>query len=70
MIAPIEWRFDKRTEMAQSEGRTATIELSAKVLERATLVEENNFVIVCGSEEIRSTKFHAVFISPRISELL
>jgi hypothetical protein len=33
-------------------------------------VEENNFVIVCGSEEIRSTKFHITFISPRISELL
>jgi hypothetical protein len=45
--------------MAQSEGRTATIELSAKGPERAASVEENNFVIVCGSDEIPSTKFHA-----------
>jgi hypothetical protein len=60
----------KITEMARPEGRTVTIELSAKGLERAALVEENNFVIVCGSSEIRSTKFHAAFVSPRITELL
>jgi hypothetical protein len=51
-------------------GKNATIELSAKGLERAASVEENNFVIVRGSTGIRSTKFHAAFISPRISELL
>jgi hypothetical protein len=45
--------------MAQSEGRTATIELSTKGLERAASVEENNFVIVCESDEIRNIKFHA-----------
>jgi hypothetical protein len=70
VIVPIEQPFDKRIEMAQSEGRTATIELSAKGLERAASVEENNFVFVCGFDEIYSTKFHAAFISPRISELL
>jgi hypothetical protein len=56
--------------MARSKGRTAKIELSAKGLERAASVEENNFVIVCGSSEIHSTKFHVAFISPRISEIL
>jgi hypothetical protein len=33
-------------------------------------VEDSNFVIVCGSDEIRSTKFRAAFISPRTNELL
>jgi hypothetical protein len=56
--------------MSQSEGRTATIELSAKGVKRTASVKENNFVIVCGSEEIHSTKFHAAFILPRISEFL
>jgi hypothetical protein len=58
------------TEMARSEGRTATIELSAKRLERAASVEEKSFIIVSGSSEICCTKFQAAFISPRISEFL
>jgi hypothetical protein len=56
--------------MSEAQGRKATIELSAKGLERTAAVEENNFVIICGSAETHCTKFQAAFISPRISELL
>jgi hypothetical protein len=50
--------------MAQSEGRTATIELLASELKRTASAEDNNFVIIYGSTEIHNTKFHTAFISP------
>jgi hypothetical protein len=56
--------------MSAAEGRTATIELSAKGLERAVSIDENNFAIVSASSELHCTKFQAAFVSPRICELL
>jgi hypothetical protein len=56
--------------MSDTEGRTATIELPTKGLERAASVEENNFVIICPSSQLHCTKFQADFVSQRICEFL
>jgi hypothetical protein len=47
-----------------------SVRLSVSAFERASEIDEKNFVIVVDSEEIRCTRFQATFIYPHIADLL
>jgi hypothetical protein len=70
MSTPIEWDIGRKDPNHAIRRKNSDSWVVCKGLERPASVEGNNFVVICGSSEIHSTKFHIAFISPRISELL
>jgi hypothetical protein len=62
--------MSKPQPQGQGKDNSRRLSLSARGLERASWIEQNDFTVVVGSTTFHCSRFQAAFISPRIAQLL